>query len=466
MDLPILFKESIQNILQQDYSAFEQSLNTPQPVSIRLNPFKSNHCQNYLSLCHQYNLEIESPINWCKYGYYLKSRPSFTADPLFHCGCYYVQEASSMFISHILKNIMPDAPLHILDLCAAPGGKSTLILSEMPANSLLFANEINPSRCHILCENIIKWGNPNVIVTNNNAEDYKRSKLLFDVILCDAPCSGEGMFRKDNKAIDEWSSSNVVKCSTRQRDILSTIWDNLRPGGFLIYSTCTYNTSENEFNARFIRDELGGKPLSFETDKSWGIDTTNYLSDTIPVYRFFPHKTKGEGFFACCFRKEDSTLNKNSLPGKKIKSQSKNQCKCPPEYFGCIDSFNDYYYSKDSAGNIYAIKMAHQDLNVLAERHLNVKHKGICLCNPKGNKLRPAQSLAVSIALKNDFFPIKSIDISTALSYLKCESLQLDNSPKGYVLLTYKDHPIGFVNNIGSRANNMYPQEWRIRHIH
>ena len=291
MNLPQAFIERTRQLLGEDiYPQFEEALATETPVSIRPNRTK---CQ----------LPVEGePIPWASSGMYLKNRPTFTFDPMFHAGCYYVQEASSMFVERVLREYVHE-PVVMLDLCAAPGGKSTLCRSTLPEGSLLVANEVMRNRSQILAENLIKWGHPEVVVTNNDPADFTELTHLFDVILTDVPCSGEGMFRKDPVAVDEWSLENVDICWQRQRRILTDIWPSLKPGGLLIYSTCTFNREEDEDNVAWTAKELGAEILPVSIDDSWGI-TGNLVGGDFPVYRFLPHKTKGEGFFLAVLRKD------------------------------------------------------------------------------------------------------------------------------------------------------------------
>ena len=270
MNLPQAFIERTRQLLGDEaYTPFEEALQTETPVSIRPNRMK----------CSQ-PVEGE-PIPWAASGSYLKNRPTFTFDPLFHAGCYYVQEASSMFVERVLQEYVKE-PVVMLDLCAAPGGKSTLCRSTLPEGSLLVANEVMRNRSQILAENLIKWGHPDVVVTNNDPADFKELTHLFDVILTDVPCSGEGMFRKDQVAVDEWSVENVDICWKRQRRILADIWPTLKPGGILIYSTCTFNREEDEDNVSWIAKELGADVLPVSIENDWGI-TGNLIGKDFPV---------------------------------------------------------------------------------------------------------------------------------------------------------------------------------------
>lgn len=262
-------------------------------------------------------------VPWCREGYYLSGRPSFTFDPLFHAGCYYVQEASSMFLEQALRQYVHE-PVTMLDLCAAPGGKSTLARSVLPEGSLLVANEVMRNRSQVLAENLIKWGNPGVIVTNNDPADFTELGSLFDVILTDVPCSGEGMFRKDEVAVQEWSIENVDTCWQRQRRILRDIWPCLKTGGLLVYSTCTYNREENEDNVAWITQELGAEVLPLEIQPDWHI-TGNLIGTEFPVYRFLPHKTTGEGLFMAVLRKtaDEPAVSVRTKTGGKASKKEK-----------------------------------------------------------------------------------------------------------------------------------------------
>ena len=272
MELPVSFADYTRTLLgDEDYKELVTSLESEQSVSIRLNPLKPFAFRSG-----------EHAVPWCTSGFYLEERPTFTFDPLFHAGCYYVQEASSMFVEQALKQYMGEEPVVMLDLCAAPGGKSTHIRSLLPDNSLLIANEVIRNRSQILAENLTKWGHPDVVVTNSDPSDFTPLEDFFDVILTDVPCSGEGMFRKDPVAISEWSPENVEICRQRQRRIIADIWPCLKPGGILIYSTCTYNTKENEENIRWIRDEFGAEVLPLDVAEEWNITGNLLQGESFP----------------------------------------------------------------------------------------------------------------------------------------------------------------------------------------
>ncbi len=450
MTLPVDFERTMMNYLgKEEYAQLAEALALPAPTSIRINKQKETisalNCQLSTVNCQL------SPVPWCPDGFYLSERPSFTLDPLFHAGCYYVQEASSMFLSHVLKQYVKE-PVVALDMCAAPGGKSTLALSELPEGSLLIANEVVRQRANILAENIIKWGNPNCIVTNNYAEDFEAFSNVFDLIICDAPCSGEGMFRKDPASIEEWSLANVDTCWRRQRDIVQNIWHTLKEGGIFIYSTCTYNPLEDEENVAWIAKTLGAEVLSCQPLPEWGL--------TEKSTHFYPHRIKGEGFFISVLRKTSEEERRRR--GKEEKKGKQNTA-IPKELKGWL-SEGEHFTIMETNETFLAFPTAHLNIYQQAKRSLKVIHAGIELAISKGKNLQPSQSLAMSNNLNKDSFPTVEVDEQQAIAYLRTEALQLpSDTPKGYVLITYQGHPLGFAKNIGNRANNLYPAEWRIR---
>lgn len=424
---------------------------TDSPTSIRLNKQKISEYEE--------KENVETQVPWCEEGLYLKTRPSFTFDPLLHAGCYYVQEASSMYISHILKTYLGEQPIVALDMCAAPGGKSTLTLSELPEGSLLIANEVIRQRAQILSENITKWGNPNYIVTSNFAEDFVSLGEIFDLIICDAPCSGEGMFRKDQGAIDDWSLDNVDTCWKRQRDILTNSWQCLKPNGLLIYSTCTFNSLEDEENVDWIVKELGGEKLSINEKEEWNITNGH----------FFPHKTKGEGFFVSAIRKtaEENEDNSSYYESKKLKKQKTKNAKkqkpvtIPKDIKEWIVNSSEFTFIAEG-DNYISFPSQHIDIYNQAKENLRIISAGIEIATLKGKNLQPQHGLALSTKLNKTIFPCVELSLEDAIAYLRTEAIQVD-APKGYIILTYKGHPLGFGKNIGNRVNNLYPSEWRIR---
>lgn len=458
MDLPSAFNEQICELLgKEGFDKLKVSLSADSPVSIRLNPEKL-HNDAYPQ---QERINLER-VPWSEHGYYLDERFTFTFDPLFHSGCYYVQEASSMFIEQVIKQYITSSAT-VLDLCAAPGGKSTHLRSLLPDGSLLISNEVIRNRSHILAENIIKWGHPDVVVTNNDPSDFQSLENFFDVVVADVPCSGEGMFRKDKNAISEWSTDNVNICWQRQRRIISDVWGSLKPGGILIYSTCTYNTKENEENIKWIADEFDAEILPVDIPGKWNI-TNNLAGEEFHVYRFLPHLLKGEGFFLAVLRKPvDKTFYPSSNKHIKKKKQGSHKSPVIPKDLNNWLLHPDNYLLEVKDTHIRAVAKNHSEMLSLLDS-LKIVHSGITIAEMRGKDIVPHHSIAMSNKINRGFFPQVEITYEQAIAYLRKETLILPPAiPKGYILLTYKNMPLGFVKNIGNRANNLYPGEWKIR---
>ena len=369
---------------EERFDCYLKAFETDAPVSIRLNPEKAK------------GLTADGErVPWCRNAYYLPQRPNFTYDPLLHAGCYYVQEAGSMFLDTVMQQWVPDAPVVMIDFCAAPGGKSLLARTALAAGSVLFSNEPMRNRANILAENVEKWGYADHFVTNNYPRDYRRAKMIADVVLCDVPCSGEGMFRKDEATIREWSMQNVEKCARLQREIVTDAWSCLADGGLFIYSTCTFNTHEDEENIQWMMDELGAEVLPVKVDAAWNITGSLLDGFSQPVYRFIPGISKGEGLFLCVLRKGGTWQQGQSLK---------------------------------------ALRKSQQNLNII-------------YC-PK------AQPDMVKV----------EVNYQQAMAYLRHEAITLGaDVPRGMVGICFEGHLLGLAKNIGNRANNLYPKEWKIR---
>ncbi len=410
--------------------------------------------------------ESDGKVSWCESGVYLKERPSFTADPLLHAGCYYVQEASSMFIEQAYRTIAADfVPQRVLDLCAAPGGKSTLWRSLLPDGALLVANEPVRTRAQILAENLTKWGQPDVVCTSAYAADFAPLVSFFDVVATDVPCSGEGMFRKDEGAVAEWSREAVIACAERQWGIVEDIWPALREGGYLVYSTCTFNRDENEHLVQRICKELGAELVPIPVKEEWGIsgDTTG---NGLPVYHFFPHKTKGEGLFLALLRKTAECPAPRAAKKRKVRSALPTRVQNAGKVAPWLADDSHFKIVRPDGEHLIAVRETLADDVMRLCGTVRALTAGVMLAEEKGKKLIPQHALALSAALRTDAFPKAELTREEALSYLRREVLTLGpDVPRGYVLATYAGHTLGFMNNLGSRANNLYPQEWRIRNL-
>ena len=457
MNLPVDFIKRTSDLLgEEQFAAFCEALSKESPVSIRVNRLKTDAVP-----------EGGHRVPWCDMGYYLSSRPAFTFDPLFHAGCYYVQEASSMFLEQVLKQYVHE-PVVMLDLCAAPGGKSTLARSVLPEGSLLVANEVMRNRVQVLAENVTKWGHPDTVVLNNDPADFAQLGELFDVILTDVPCSGEGMFRKDPVAVEEWSKENVTLCWQRQRRIVSDIWRCLKPGGLLIYSTCTYNREENEDNVAWIAEELGAEMLPVEVQPEWSI-TGNLAGKDFPVYRFLSHRTEGEGLFMAVLRK--SGESEEDIPAFRQRKEKKakggkgkdKMPVLPKEVKDWLVSSDQYAWMMEQ-NRITAFSAIYQSVYENLRERMRMVCAGVQVAEIKGKDLIPSHALAMSVCRNEKAFPSVEVSYEQAIAYLRKEAFALEaDAPCGYILIRYKGKALGFVKNIGNRANNLYPQEWRIR---
>ena len=445
MKLPDEFIEQLQGLLPDTWEQLTDAIVATEPsVAVRVNDARGVGAP-----------EGTRRVPWCDQGFYLQDRPSFTFDTDWHAGHYYVQDASSMFIAHVIRHLVSE-PVRYLDLCAAPGGKTTAAIQALPQGSLVVANEIVPPRARVLADNVIRWGHPRCVVTSNAPAQLGKFNAFFDVIAADVPCSGEGMMRKDDEAVAQWTPALVEECAQRQREIITDVWAALRPGGLLIYSTCTYNRQENEQMADFIVSELGATSLEVPVDPSWNIHPA--IGSDCYCYRFMPHRVDGEGLFMTVFRKEGEAPRqipriKEKMP-KKTDEIGKNWLANPDEFV--IDQQGDLFIAvpQDISREVTALRAS-----------LNVLHAGVELATVMGRKSVPHHALAMSISRAVEAFPVCEVDYPTALRYLRGESVTVD-APRGYVLVAHQGAVLGFANNLGNRANNLYPKPQRILSTH
>ena len=448
ISLPPAFIERMNRIMGNESEVFFEALNSPSPATIRVNPAKTVTPLPFPEL-------IDGQVPWCSDAYYLRKRPVYTLDPYLHGGVYYVQEASSMFLQSVFRQIAGDKPLRVLDLCAAPGGKSTLLAANLPTGSLLVSNEVIKSRASILKENIIKWGYDNIVVTNSDPARFSGMKGAFDIILVDAPCSGEGMFRKDEKAIEEWSENNLRLCEERQKRIIADIWDALAPEGYLVYSTCTYNPGENEDMLSWVLDNFEAESVEVQHDYPGIIPTPT----SVHGYHFYPHKSAGEGLFMGVIRKKDG----QPFTLKKEKRSSQNQTpKLPTDILPLLPDIANYmpYLAGSTLGIVPA---RHAEFIQYLESKAGVIYKGCEIGESVKGTTRPAHSLALLHNLQKQHITRQEVDLPTALQYLRKEDIRFDAPRGAWVLIMYQGIALGWVKEAGNRLNNYYPKEWRIK---
>jgi NOL1/NOP2/sun family putative RNA methylase len=448
MQIPQKLIDSLQNMDGFEPTTFVKIHETPSPTSIRINPFKKTT-----------QFENHESVIWCESGRYLPTRPAFILDPLFHAGTYYVQEASSMFLEQALKQCLNlDDDLVVLDLCAAPGGKSTHIASLLSADSLLVSNEVIKPRANVLVENLSKWGLPNTVVTNNDPKDFNRIPHFFDALVIDAPCSGSGLFRKDPNAIAEWSEQSVEMCSLRQKRILTDAWTCLKKGGILVYSTCSYSQSENEDILDWITEEFDVKSLKINAQE--GIVHTLSAKHQAHGYRFYPDKIKGEGFFLAVFEKgEDNVRNITTL--KYTKPRPNKKLKLETQVFSTwIEGLEDYVWLEKNEE--YFLINPEQEHNIkLLQANLYLRKAGVRLGKIAGKDLIPDHELALSTVLSE---AVERVELTKeqALKYLRRDEIQVESQYRGWALMTYQNQPLGWAKILPNRINNYFPKELRI----
>lgn len=452
-NLPIQFVENLLEVMsEKELEAFKTAISKEPIISLRTNPYKN------------LNFEGEN-VGWCTSGTYLSKRAQFTLDPNLHCGGYYVQEASSMFLEQLFKQVILKelgTEIAVLDLCAAPGGKSTHISSLIGQDSLVVANETISARSKILEENIIKWGLGNVIVTSSDPKQFGNLTHSFDVLSIDAPCSGEGMFRRVNDAVNQWSASNVELCVQRQRRIISDSFNSLKEGGFLIYSTCTFNKKENEENLEWITQNFEVEPVNIDIDNDWGVTKT--ITNGINGFRFYPHKCKGEGMFISIMQKKECGESNHIAQRKNYKSRyvpalTKEQ-KMLEKW---VKNSNSFTFIKDEKNIVKMYNKNYTDLFKNLEQYVKIIYEGVELGQFFKDDFKPSHPLALYIGgnfEKN--IPIVNVPKEVALDYIRKKDIDYSLFEIGINLICYENLPLGFIKRIGKRCNNLYPKEFRI----
>ena len=447
--LPVEFVNSMRCQLGADEAEqLFSALDTEPATSVRHNPFKE---------APQFDGE---PVGWCPWGCYLSQRPQFTLDPLLHAGAYYVQEASSQFVAHLLASESMEG-CRVLDMCAAPGGKSTIYSTLVGRSGLVVANDINRSRTLALADNVQRWGLGNVVVTCNEPSHIGTFEHWFDVVAVDAPCSGEGMFRKMYEARTEWSSASVEQCVARQRDILAEAWRALRPGGRLIYSTCTFNTNEDEGVVEWLMAEFGDEVVAADEvsiDPAWGVVSSRI--GAFQCFHFYPHRARGEGFFAAVAMKRDAQLKRVTPKARRKiftpvavadRKEAERWFDDPQRVALRMVGDTIYGYDADVV----------EDVKALSES-LSVVYSGVAVGQIFKGRLKPEHALSLYVGLNGEVVPSAELPLDEAVEYLRRGDVAAAHFSEGLNIVRYKGLPIGFVKRIGARCNNMYPKDLRI----
>ena len=431
------------------FSAFD----SPASTSVRRNPFKAGQCPE------------GRPVPWCRHGYILDQRPVFTLDPHFHAGSYYVQDSSSMFVGYAFRELLgkieipAGRPVRILDLCAAPGGKTTDMAASLREafgdRFILVSNEVMKTRAGVLADNVALWGDPNVVVTSDDPSAFASLPGYFDIIVADVPCSGEGMFRKDEEAQKQWSEDNVALCEARQRRIVADVWPALRQDGVLVYSTCTFNRYENDGNVAWIAEELGAE-IIFDSEE---LQIGNQVIRTRHGYSLVPGHVEGEGQY-CSALKRTSSVDIADIKMKGGRSSRGKDLPVPKEVESLLSAD---VVLRTKGETVVAVPAVLAGEVMMLEQYLHVIASGCAVGVMKGKTLVPDADLALSLIFNEDAFPYADVDEKTALAFLHRDSIVLTDMPKGYVVIRYEGVPLGFVKNLGNRCNNLHPQNRRIR---
>ncbi|MEM9325494.1 MAG: rRNA cytosine-C5-methyltransferase [Bacteroidota bacterium] len=440
MDLPRDFWSQLTYLSDKERMALEASFQEKPTIAMRLNGAKWSQ------------KPIHPPVPWNDQGYYLETRPFFTADPLFHAGAYYVQEPSSMVIGTLIRDLLQsmDGYVRVLDLCGAPGGKSTDIAQHLRKGDMLLSNEVIGSRVQTLKENTIKWGRANHHISHNDPKDFQKLPGFFDIVVVDAPCSGEGLFRKDPNSVSQWSLQAVDFCQQRQLRILEDVWDTLAEGGVLIYSTCTLNEKENEEVLGHLVSTYDVSPVQFHPPTEWSFMVSD-VGD-FQQFKVLPHLSRGEGFSFFLLRKVEPTRSIKLRHRKGRKRPSK------ADYGELFEGMEGRLHAHED----FVLFYDHEDLLRILSEHLRMVKRGTLVGTMKKGRLVPAHEWALSTDLGQEQWPAYDLSYDEAIRFLRKDVLMLPMAERGFATVRYRGQPLGWINHLGNRVNNLYPSEYRI----
>ncbi|MBC7902103.1 MAG: RNA methyltransferase, partial [Gemmatimonadaceae bacterium] len=335
--------------------------------------------------------------------------------------------------------------------------KSTHIQSLINENSLLVSNEIIKQRVNVLNENLVKWGGANTIVTNNDPAHFARLEGYFDVMMVDAPCSGSGLFRRDENAIEEWSPNNVALCSQRQQRILADAWPSLKEGGILIYSTCSYSRQENEHILDWLAESFSVESLPIDISDFPGIVSVGSPIAKFIGYRFYPDKIEGEGFFIAVLRKTDGTDTGASPPKKKTLRITANELSMIQPWL--TEGIERSFFKQQD--DILALPASFENDLVHLQQALYIRKAGLVIGKTTVKDLVPDHQLAMSSWVAEK---INSIELpyTQAIQYLRKDEVHIEGAVPGWNLVKFNGHNLGWAKILANRTNNYYPKEWRI----
>ncbi len=471
--LPEGFREEMRSQTGEYAEDLLVALDSQPETGIRFNPRKQPLESDDTSSAFVSAMRDATSVEWCAEGYRLDSRPVFTLMPELHAGAFYVQDPSSMITRPVVQKLVeiirrqlgdPSACPSLLDLCAAPGGKTTAAIDGLPYGSPVIANEYEPSRIGALRANLMRWGYPYMAVTHTSAVEYSRMPDAFDIVMADAPCSGEGMMRKEPEARRQWSPGLVRQCAALQRDILDAAVATLKPGGYLIYSTCTFNLDENERQLDYLADTYGMEPMTIDLSYAAIAGMPVRAFGDVAGMRFMPNVTRGEGLFMSVLKKPGHLVSDVSCRASARKGKTK-----PPKdsdkAAGLLKNPDEYVIS--AVGDVLsAVPEVIAPLLARLPKKVRVVASGVEIGMTRGKDFIPSPELGLSMAYNRGAMPEVEVDEATALNYLRRQPLILQPEvPKGMVLIIYRGLPLGWVKNIGSRANNLYPKDLGIKFL-
>ncbi|MFV0364338.1 MAG: RsmF rRNA methyltransferase first C-terminal domain-containing protein [Suipraeoptans sp.] len=448
MDLPVSYREKMKEILGDDYSSYIESFDDPNLFGLRVNNLKIS-TEDFLNIS---PFEL-TPIPWIENGFYYDGNKYTPGKhPYYHAGLYYLQEPSAMTPANRLPISEGEK---VLDLCAAPGGKATELGVKLHNTGLLVANDISNSRAKGLLKNIEVFGINNVLVLSEDpGQLVERFYEYFDKILLDAPCSGEGMFRKDTKMINSWIERGPNYYSVIQKKLIREALSMLKPGGLLMYSTCTFDICENEDIISSVLKEYDN--IELEEISPWYSDFTHgFLNKTV---RLFPHTIKGEGHFMALLHKTIST-NNNIHVKKNLKT---NKISIPNE---ALEFLNDIKIKFDNTNfTLINDNLLYEPSNSYSKKGLRFLRTGLLLGEIKRKRFEPSQSLATSLRMDQFKRVINlNIDDDRVIKYLKGETLETEASNDNkYYLVCVESYPLGWAKGNNKLLKNKYKSGWRL----
>ncbi|MCT4592994.1 MAG: RsmB/NOP family class I SAM-dependent RNA methyltransferase [Anaeromicrobium sp.] len=448
MNLPKIYLDKMKELLKDEYDEFMDSYNYGKIQGLRVNTLKIS-VEEFLKISPFKLVKIP----WCETGFYYEENERPAKHAYYHAGLYYIQEPSAMLSAEVLKVEPGD---RVLDLCAAPGGKTTQIGGKLKGEGILITNDIKHSRTKALLKNVELCGIKNAIVINGVIEDLNNScKNFFNKVLIDAPCSGEGMFRKDPSMVKSWEKTPTSEYSNIQKDILSHVDKVMSGDSRLVYSTCTFSPDENEeIIHHFLEENTEYDTIEIEKNHGLMDGLSEFVSGDKRIeksIRLWPHKLKGEGHFVAVLKKDSNEVWKVKNKDKKHKP---------------LESFNKFVEDNLNCEINGEFREINENLYMVPDNMPNlagirVIRSGWLLGKYKKNRFEPSQAFAMGLTWKDAKRVVNfSCDDPNTIKYLKGETINVE-SEKGWTLVCVDNYPIGWAKQMGNTLKNYYPAPWR-----